>query len=46
MPASTATWRAYREGRTRREDQMSARPDHAPVTPYAPTPGAPGELLA
>ncbi|MFK0182171.1 DUF6247 family protein [Streptomyces xanthochromogenes] len=25
---------------------MSAQPDHAPVTPYAPTPGAPAELLA
>ncbi|MFF8914030.1 hypothetical protein ACF08M_12045 [Streptomyces sp. NPDC015032] len=25
---------------------MSAQPDHAPVTPYAPTPGAPTELLA
>lgn len=46
MPASTATRRAYREGRTRREDQMSAQPDHAPVTPYAPAPGAPAELLA
>jgi hypothetical protein len=25
---------------------MSALPDHAPVTPYAPAPGAPAELLA
>ncbi|ALP00108.1 hypothetical protein SHL15_9191 [Streptomyces hygroscopicus subsp. limoneus] len=25
---------------------MSAQPDHAPVTPYAPGPGAPAELLA
>lgn len=25
---------------------MSAQPDHAPVTPYAPAPGAPTELLA
>ncbi|MFJ8752616.1 DUF6247 family protein [Streptomyces sp. NPDC102441] len=25
---------------------MSAQPDHVPVTPYAPTPGAPAELLA
>ncbi|MFF3734618.1 DUF6247 family protein [Streptomyces sp. NPDC002476] len=25
---------------------MSAQPDHAPVTPYAPSPGAPAELLA
>jgi hypothetical protein len=25
---------------------MSAQPDHAPVTPYAPAPGAPAELLA
>ncbi|MFF3488768.1 DUF6247 family protein [Streptomyces sp. NPDC002701] len=24
---------------------MSAQPDHAPVTPYAPSPGAPAELL-
>ncbi|EDY43105.1 conserved hypothetical protein [Streptomyces sp. SPB074] len=32
--------------RTRREDQMSAQPDHAPVTTYAPAPGAPAELLA
>jgi hypothetical protein len=32
-----ATWRAH---------QMSAQPDHAPVTPYAPAPGAPAELLA
>ncbi|WP_406840766.1 hypothetical protein ACICHK_39495 [Streptomyces sp. AHU1] len=46
MPASTTTRRAYREGRTRQEDQMSAQPDHAPVTPYAPAPGAPAELLA
>ena len=46
MPASTAHRRAYGEGRTRREDQMSAQPDHAPVTPYAPAPRAPAELLA
>jgi hypothetical protein len=45
MSASTATWRAYGEMTTRREDQMSAQPDHAPVTPYAPAPGAPAELL-
>ncbi|MEW1725076.1 DUF6247 family protein [Streptomyces sp. NPDC093109] len=25
---------------------MSAQPDHAPVTPYAPAPGAPAEILA
>ncbi|MET9347751.1 DUF6247 family protein [Streptomyces termitum] len=25
---------------------MSAQPDHTPITPYAPAPGAPGELLA
>lgn len=25
---------------------MSAQPDHVPVTPYAPAPGAPAELLA
>ncbi|MER8062728.1 MULTISPECIES: DUF6247 family protein [unclassified Streptomyces] len=25
---------------------MSAQPDHAPVTLYAPAPGAPAELLA
>ncbi|MFI5945587.1 DUF6247 family protein [Streptomyces uncialis] len=25
---------------------MSAQPDHAPATPYAPAPGAPAELLA
>lgn len=47
MPASTTTRRAYREVTTRREDQpMSAQPDHAPLTPYAPAPGAPAELLA
>lgn len=46
MPASMATRRAYRERRTRREDKMSAQPDHAPATPYAPAPGAPAELLA
>lgn len=47
MSASTATRRAYREVTTRREDQpMSAQPDHAPLTPYAPAPGAPAELLA
>ncbi len=46
MSASMATRRAYREVTTRREDQMSAQPDHAPVTPYAPAPGAPAELLA
>ncbi|CAL9671927.1 hypothetical protein SUDANB151_07466 (plasmid) [Streptomyces sp. enrichment culture] len=46
MTASTAIRRAYGEGKTRREDQMSAQPDHAPVKPYAPAPGAPAELLA
>lgn len=46
MPASTATQRAYREGRIRREDRMSAQPDHAPTTVHAPAPGAPAELLA
>jgi hypothetical protein len=46
MTASTAIRRAYREVTTRREDQMSARPDHVPVAPYAPAPGAPAELLA
>ncbi|MFJ7258417.1 hypothetical protein ACIQWV_39405 [Streptomyces sp. NPDC098085] len=46
MSASTATRRAYREVTTRRADQMSAQPDHAPVTPYAPAPGVPAELLA
>ncbi len=46
MSASPATRRAYGKGRTRREDQMSAQPDHAPVTAYAPAPGAPAELLA
>lgn len=46
MPASTASRRAYREVTTCREDQMSAQPDHAPVTAYAPAPGAPAELLA
>ncbi|KOG56905.1 hypothetical protein ADK75_06160 [Streptomyces virginiae] len=25
---------------------MSAQPDHATITPYAPAPGAPAELLA
>ncbi|WP_405862706.1 DUF6247 family protein [Streptomyces sp. NBC_00090] len=25
---------------------MSAQPDHAPLTPYGPAPGAPAELLA
>ncbi|MER5757232.1 DUF6247 family protein [Streptomyces sp. NPDC002088] len=25
---------------------MSAQPEHVPVTPYAPAPGAPAELLA
>jgi hypothetical protein len=25
---------------------MSAQPDHAPVPPYTPAPGAPAELLA
>jgi hypothetical protein len=46
MPASTATRRAYREGKTRREDQMSAQPDHAPTIVHAPAAGAPAELLA
>lgn len=46
MTTSTAIRRAYGEGRTRREDQMSAQPDHAPVMSYAPAPGAPAELLA
>jgi hypothetical protein len=37
----------YLGGTTCREDQpMSAQPDHAPVTPYTPAPGAPAELLA
>ncbi len=46
MPASMGTRRAYREVTTRREDQpLSAQPDHAPLTPYAPAPGAPAELL-
>ncbi len=44
MPALSHP-RAYREDTTRREDQMSAQPDHAPLTPYAPAPGAPAELL-
>lgn len=46
MSASTATRHAYGEVTTRLEDQMSAQPDHAPLTPYAPAPGAPAELLA
>ena len=46
MTASTAIRRAYGEVRIRREDQMSAQSDHAPVTAYAPAPGAPAELLA
>lgn len=48
MPTSTAARRAYREVTTRHwEGQpMSAQPDHTPVTPYAPAPGAPAELLA
>jgi hypothetical protein len=46
MPASTTARRAYREVTTRREDQMSAQPDHAPIPPYALAPGAPAELLA
>lgn len=46
MSAYTDTRRAYGEVTTRREDQMSAQPDHAPLTPYAPAPGAPAELLA
>lgn len=45
MSPSTATRRAYGEVTIRREDQMSAQPDHAPLTPYAPAPGAPAELL-
>lgn len=46
MSASATAWRAYREVTTRREDQMSAKPDHAPAASYAPAPGAPAELLA
>lgn len=47
MPTSTRPPRAYRGGTTRWEEQpMSAQPDHAPVPPYAPAPGAPAELLA
>ncbi|WP_253915807.1 hypothetical protein [Streptomyces sp. NRRL S-31] len=46
MSASAATRRAYREGRTRREDQTSAQPDHVLLAPHAPAPGAPAELLA
>ncbi len=46
MTAPTPIRRAYGEVTTRREDQMSAQPDHAPVTPHAPAPGAPAELLA
>lgn len=48
MTTSARPLRAYRGGTTRRrEDQpMSAQPDHVPVMPYAPAPGAPAELLA
>lgn len=46
MSGFTAPRHAYRGGTTSWEDQMSAQPDHAPVTPYAPAPGAPAELLA
>jgi hypothetical protein len=46
MSASTAIRRAYGEMTTRREDQMSAQPHHAPLTPYAPASGTPAELLA
>lgn len=48
MPGPARLRRAYRDGTTRRrEDQpMSAQPDHAPIPPYAPAPGAPAELLA
>lgn len=48
MPGPARLRRAYRDGTTRRREEqpMSAQPDHAPVTPYAPAPGAPAELLA
>ncbi len=46
MPASARTRRAYRGGTTRREDQMSAQPDQAPVASHVPAPGAPAGLLA
>lgn len=46
MFASTVARRAYGEVTTRQEVPMSAQPDHAPLTPYAPAPGAPAELLA
>ncbi|MFE5690648.1 hypothetical protein ACFQ7Y_47190, partial [Streptomyces sp. NPDC056512] len=46
MTASTTHPRAYREDTTRREDTMSAQPDHAPASVHAPAAGAPAELLA
>jgi hypothetical protein len=47
MRAFTTVRRAYCEVTTCREDQpMSAQPDHVPVAPYTPAPGAPAELLA
>ncbi|MEU2134631.1 hypothetical protein [Streptomyces sp. NPDC018352] len=46
MPASTTARHAYRGVTTRQGDQMSTQPDHAPIPPYAPAPGAPAELLA
>ncbi|MEU9117744.1 DUF6247 family protein [Streptomyces sp. NPDC048483] len=42
LPFVARTVAVQPAGRTSREDQ----PDHAPVTPYAPAPGAPAELLA
>ncbi len=41
MSAFTTSQRAYRDGTTSWEDQMSAQPDHGPLTPYASAPGAP-----
>lgn len=46
MSAPTAARPAYRGDETRLEEPVSAQPDHAPVPPYVPAPGAPAELLA
>lgn len=46
MSVPTAARPAYRGDETRLEEPVSAQPDHAPVPPYVPAPGAPAELLA
>jgi len=47
MSVPSSPYRAYGGDTTSLlEVPVSAQPDHAPATPYAPAPGTPAELLA